>query len=518
MSEPSTSFQAQLAAMSRQFASQLPGRIAEMRGLLDRLHGAGPDPADLETLHRMAHSLAGSAGSFGLPEVGAAARRMESALKPVALGEQPYTDRQVDIQDLFQRLADAVAGHPAPPLIPAAPPATAAGPASPDIAPARPIRILVVDDDAFSRQLLTALLQGDGHEVVTAADGATGLQRFVETEPDLVFMDVMMPGMDGYEAARRIKQACGNQFVPLIFLTALQAEDDLARCIASGGDDFIVKPYNRLLLRAKLMAMQRIRELHQELARYQQRTAEEIELARHAFDAVTLRNPRLEAIRFWQRPMGQFSGDLLLYGLSPAGRLLLLFGDFTGHGLSAAIAAVPVADLFYGLVADEVSLPDLTLAINRKLKDILPSGHFCAALLIDLDPARGRLLLWNAGIPAVYVLDNAGQIRHRCPSSKLPLGILGDKGFDASPETFRFAAGDALLCFSDGVDEARNSQGAMLGLEQAERFFPGPADQVVARIIDGLTTFMAGAEPDDDISILSVTLAPDQSSAEEAGP
>jgi len=515
LSEPSTSFQAQLAAMSRQFADQLPSRLAEMQRLMSELQQQGPNPEGLETLHRMAHSLAGSAGSFGLPEVGTAARQLEICLKPVALGEQVFADHLTDMRNLLAQLADVITGRPT------SPPATAAAelppPATPDISLAKPIRILVVDDDAFSRQLLTTLLEGDGHEVVTAYDGEAGVQRFSETQPDLVFMDVMMPGMDGYEAARRIKQACGNQFVPLIFLTALQAEDDLARCIASGGDDFIVKPYNRLLLRAKLMAMQRIRELHQELARHQQQTAEEIELARHAFDAVTQRNPRLDTIRFWQRPVGQFSGDLLLYGLSPTGRLLLLFGDFTGHGLSAAIAAVPVADLFYGLVEDEVSLPDLALAINRKLKDILPGGHFCAALLVDLDPAKGSLKLWNGGIPAVYVLNQDGQIRHRCPSSRLPLGILGDRGFDAAPETFGFVDGDALLCFSDGVDEARDSQGTMLGLEQAEGFFRGPANQVVPRIIDGLTAFMAGAEQDDDISILSVALKPGRPSAQEAG-
>jgi CheY-like chemotaxis protein len=515
MSDAGASFQAQLAAMSRQFAEQLPGRLAEMQALLAKLQQE-VDPERLETLHRMAHSLAGSAGSFGLPEVGKAARQLETCLKPVAHGEQALPDRHLDIWHLLEQLADAVAGRAATAAF--VPGTVAPETRAPDISLASPSRILVVDDDAFSRQLLTTLLEGDGHEVISAADGEAGVARFTETQPDLVFMDVMMPVMDGYEAASRIKQACGNQFVPLIFLTALQAEEDLARCIASGGDDFIVKPYNRLLLRAKLLAMQRIRDLHRELARYQQQTAEEIELARHAFDAVTQRNPKLASIHFWQRPVGQFSGDLLLYGLSPTGRLLLLFGDFTGHGLSAAIAAVPVADLFYGLVEDEVSLPDLTLAINRKLRDILPAGHFCAALMIDFDPARQHLEIWNGGIPAVYVLDGEGRIRHRCPSSKLPLGIIGDRGFDPRPERVDYAAGDALLCFSDGVNETCNHRGEMLGIGGAEHLFPGPSSQLLNRLINGLAEFMAGTEQTDDVSILSLDLSPLQRTLHASNP
>jgi CheY-like chemotaxis protein/HPt (histidine-containing phosphotransfer) domain-containing protein len=511
MTESSTaSFQAQLAQLARQFADQLPGRLARMRQLLEALGAAGWQAEPGEELHRIAHSLAGAGGTLGMPEVGQAARRMEQTLKPVVQGQARFDDLRGEVAARLAELAAAIpADRTATDAQPVSPPAQALP------ADIRPMKVLVVDDDAIGRGLLDALLRADGHEVVTAVDGVDAVARFQECQPDLVFMDVLMPNMDGYEAARRIKAGCGKAFVPLIFLTALQDEDDLARCIASGGDDFIVKPYNRILLKAKLIAMQRIRELHQELARHQQRTAEEIELSKHLFDAVTNRNPRLEAVRHWRSSVGHFSGDLLLYERSPTGRLRLMFGDFTGHGLSAAIASVPVSDLFYALVADEASLPDLTLAINRKLKDLLPVGHFCAAMLVGIDPAKATLEVWNGGIPGVYLLDAWCDIRHRVASAHPPLGILGDRGFDPYPERFEFAPGDSLLCFSDGLNEVADARGEMLGLAGAEALFPGDAEELLERLRQGVDRHLGGLDAQDDISVLQ--LEPDRLGADESG-
>ena len=500
------SFQEQFAALKRQYVEQLPGKLADMQRTLDTLLGQGWEQEPGETLHRNAHSLAGSGGTMGLPEVGDAARRLEQCLKSIVHGQAQFAEKQAEVRELLGGLADVVATLAAP--APAAADLSAGSAAVDLVGDIKPMRILVVDDDAINRTLLVSLLCSDGHEVFTADDGAQGVARFEEVRPDLVFMDVLMPNMNGYEAATRIKAACGNEFVPLIFLTALHDEEDLARCIASGGDDFIVKPYNRVLLKAKLIAMQRIRELQQELARYQQRTAEEIALSHHVFAAVTNRNPALDAVQHWQAAVGHFSGDLLLYGCSPTGRLLVLFGDFTGHGLSAALAAVPVSDLFYALVEDEVALPDLVLAINRKLKSVLPVGHYCAAVLADIDPEKRRISLWNGGIPGAYLLDAAGGIRRAIPSSKLPLGIIGDRGFDAQPEVIACQEGDGLLCFSDGLSEARQAHGEMFGQAAIEAHFAGGQTGLIERLKSSLGRHLDGSQAEDDISV--VLISPDR--------
>lgn len=500
---PAPSVQDQLAALAQRYADQLPGKVAEMRALLQALLAEGWDQARGETLHRMVHSLAGSGGTMGLHQVSYAARQLEQILKRATQGETSLVALQAEISTGLDRLNEAIALREQ-----ASAPSVSSVAASSHIAQIEPLKILVVDDDPVGQALLTSFLKADGHAVMTASDGIEGVARFKEAQPDLVFMDVLMPKLNGYEAARQIKSACGKQFVPLIFLTALQDENDLAQCIAAGGDDFIVKPYNRVLLKAKLIAMQRIRKLHQELARYQQRTAEEIDLSQHVFESITNHNPKLDAVMQWHSAVGHFSGDIVLYGMSPTGRLVLMLGDFTGHGLGAALAAVPASDLFYSLVEDEVSLPDLVLAVNRKLKDILPTGRFCAALLLSITPGKDYIDVWNGGIPGAYGVDATGRILHRIASTKLPLGVLGDQGFDPQPERLALAPGEQLLFFSDGLNEARNPQGEMLGIEGAEHLFLGQDVALLARLVTGVAQHLGAHEADDDITI--AVISPDK--------
>jgi len=489
--------QEQLAALAQRYVEQLPEKVAEMRALRQVLLSAGWDQVRGDSLHRMAHSLVGSGGSMGLHQVSHAARQLEQIFKGVVQGELAWSAAQAKIDVGLDRLSDAI-GLQEPANV-----WNVSGVMSAvEIAPIKPLNILVVDDDPVGRALLVTLLMADGHKVITANDGLEAVAQFSASQPDIVFMDVIMPRLNGYEASRQIKAACGKQFVPLIFLTALQDANDLAGCIAAGGDDFIVKPYNSVLLKAKLIAMQRIRTLHQELAVYQQRTAEEIELSTHVFNAITNRNPEIAAVRHWYSAVGHFSGDILLYAQTPSGRLLLMLGDFTGHGLGAALAAVPVSDIFYSLVAEDITLCDLALAINRKLKKVMPVGRFCAALLIDINADGTRAEIWNGGIPGAYLLDSRGVIQKRITSSKLPLGVIGDQGFDAKPESVMLGNDTQIFFFTDGVNEARNPQGEMLTTAGAEKMFG--SEDAFSALQAGVARHLDGYKADDDISIVAI--------------
>lgn len=136
------------------------------------------------------------------------------------------------------------------------------------------MKILVTDDDRSSRMLLNAYLGRNGHTVVEATNGKEAVDAFERESPDLILMDVTMPVMTGYEAATIIKQKCGNRFVPIIFLTGLNDDDSLVKCVTSGGDDFLNKPLNGVLLGAKVEAMQRIRKMHQDLTAANQKLNE----------------------------------------------------------------------------------------------------------------------------------------------------------------------------------------------------------------------------------------------------
>ena len=130
----------------------------------------------------------------------------------------------------------------------------AEGPQAGEFAPAHSIRILVADDNRSDRMILASKLRKEGHQVLAVEDGKQAIQAFETERPQMVLLDALMPKMDGFEAARRIKTLAGDELVPIIFLTSLQEADELVRCLEAGGDDFLSKPYNKVILRAKINA------------------------------------------------------------------------------------------------------------------------------------------------------------------------------------------------------------------------------------------------------------------------
>ncbi len=142
--------------------------------------------------------------------------------------------------------------------------------------------ILVVDDEPDNFDVIETLLSAQNYQLHYAASGQSAIASLDTFEPDLILLDVMMPGMDGIEVCQRIKAMPQWESVPIIVVTALTTKKDLAQCLTAGADDFISKPVNSLELTARVRSMLRIRQQYQQLATFnarleatvQQRTAE----------------------------------------------------------------------------------------------------------------------------------------------------------------------------------------------------------------------------------------------------
>ncbi|WP_459873816.1 PP2C family protein-serine/threonine phosphatase [Endothiovibrio diazotrophicus] len=374
------------------------------------------------------------------------------------------------------------------------------------------MKILIVDDDEDSRTLLQRFLRGEGYELHLAADGREGVARFEAVQPDIVLMDVMMPEMDGYEAARAIKAAAGERFVPVIFLTAVHDEKALARCVEFGGDDFLTKPYSRVILLAKIDALRRVCGLYRtlqaqrdELRRHENRLLREQELAERVFTRI-LRRGRVEAhnIRFLSEPAAISNGDLLLADRAESGHQYLLLGDFTGHGLSAAMGALPVSQLFHRLVAEGAGVETMVSGLNDAVREVLPTGMFFAAAVVEYVPERLEVTLWSGGIPDVLLYRVADGRVERIVSRNLPMGVVGSKGLAPEVERLRVGRGDRLFLYSDGVIEARNGEEALFGPERLEGCLQGEPAGFFSAIVDALARFRGNHPQDDDISLLEL--------------
>ncbi|AKU12052.1 response regulator receiver modulated diguanylate cyclase [Azoarcus sp. CIB] len=152
------------------------------------------------------------------------------------------------------------------------------------------MKVLVIEDTVTSAALICRMLGGMGLETVHRRDGEAGIDAFRQSRPDLIMLDVVMPGMDGFEVARRIRQLeSDGEWTPIIFLSARTRDEDIERGIAVGGDDYLVKPVSEAVLKAKVRAMQRIAHMRASLVALTRKLDEaNRELTRlSAFDGLT---------------------------------------------------------------------------------------------------------------------------------------------------------------------------------------------------------------------------------------
>ena len=134
------------------------------------------------------------------------------------------------------------------------------------------LTVLVVEDNEANRRVLESILKRLGFAVRVAGDGAQAVESFIAERPDLILMDVIMPIMDGFEATRRIKALCGDHWVPVVFLSALDEEANLVAGLDAGGDDYLTKPINFVVLKAKLRSLTRTLAMQRSLVEMQRRT------------------------------------------------------------------------------------------------------------------------------------------------------------------------------------------------------------------------------------------------------
>lgn len=335
------------------------------------------------------------------------------------------------------------------------------------------LTVLIVDDSELNRHLLERLVGTLGHAVKLAANGLEAVEFCQTNRPDMILMDINMPVMNGYEATEAIRKHLGEDWLPIIFLTALSDKTSLMKGLEIGGDDYLTKPIDFALLSAKINALLRIDRLQKRisadslrLAAYYEANEEEQRLANHILARFNTQSDGLHAhVQQWLKPALSLSGDVICVMRSPTGNDHIMLADSTGHGLAAAICCLPAVSTFVAMTKSGFGIGTITREINDKLNHQLPSGRFVAAALVSIDYLEHVISVWNGGIPCVIYMNAEGALERKFDCNYLALGILSDAEFDGTVEVHQWEQEGQLILGSDGVTEAGDAKGTHFGLD-----------------------------------------------------
>ena len=243
-----------------------------------------------------------------------------------------------------------------------------------------------------------------------------------------------------------------------------------------------------------------------ELQFYRDNMEAELDLARHVLGRV-IRKAVVgrSLLRKWMLPAETFSGDIVAAGLTAGERLHVILADGTGHGLSAAICMMPVADIFYVMTEKGFPIGAIADELNKKMHRLLPTDRFVAATLVSIDWPERTIEVWNGGSPSPLFIDREGTCIQTWKSTHLPLGVLGEEAFDAKTDLFQWETpGDLFLC-SDGLIDGRNAAGAPFGWRRVREILSGaPPATRFDRLKEAVADHLAGKPGEDDISLVAV--------------
>lgn len=360
--------------------------------------------------------------------------------------------------------------------------------------------LLVVDDDVVNLRIAGDILSGRGYSVQTAMDGPTALAMIRKETPDLVVLDIMLPGMSGYEVARKVREEMPERYIPIIMVTARTGLDDMVKGFSFGGNDYIMKPFgakellarveNQLVIRnfihtemkvkehlaheksaIEQTALERSRTLHEAITRmteWERIIAQDLNLTRAFLDRLMSKRVRTAQVNYalLYEPLYTVGGDVYdLHEYSP-GRIRLFLADTTGHGIKASLNTINIMTEYELLRDREIGPGEILEELNgrfcRKAQESRVVFTCCVA---EIDCGANTVRLASAGHPAQFLVYG-GAVRELKPKGPV-IGFKSNMRY--GEETAGFDRGALLFMYTDGLIEDEYPRKAGLETERRTR-------------------------------------------------
>jgi sigma-B regulation protein RsbU (phosphoserine phosphatase) len=372
-------------------------------------------------------------------------------------------------------------------------------------------RVLIVDDAKTNLDILVAGLKAD-HKLSLAMNGETALQIAAQTPPDLVLLDIMMPGLDGYEVCRRMRQMTETAEVPIMFLSSLEDVLDKTRGFEAGANDYLTKPFEMLEVKARVRSLLKAKAYNDEV---KEQIAGELRIAREIQMGMLPKNfeglEQAYGVEFGAllEPAREVGGDLYGICAAAADRLVVFLGDVSGKGIPASMFMVRAISLAR-LLSREISEPERIISrLNDELAVDNPSCMFVTFQCAVFEPGSGRLSIANAGHCRPVLIRRGEPPSWAVRDLGTALGFEPGLGFERIEMTLQ--PGDAVVFYTDGVSEAFNPQEECYGNERllvdAATFAGQSAPAITDDLFRKVRAFAGSAPQSDDIAILTLRVA-----------
>jgi len=349
-------------------------------------------------------------------------------------------------------------------------------------------RILVVDDDEVNRKVIEGFCTIAGYELIHAHDGPTALQVLETHDIDLVLLDLMLPGMSGYEVCQKIRQSEKFSTIPVIMVTARDSASDMVRGFVSGANDYITKPFTRseLLIRIEnQLAIKQMLELEHSIGHelnkevgldrglyqrsielkqittqilaWERVIKEDMEVAR-AFQKRLMACPtHIPGVNYnvLYQPLAELSGDVYdIIKLTP-GVIRVFIADATGHGITASLNTVKILSEYSSVKETMGSPQDLLTFLNQRFMQLFKDyGIIFTCLIADIHLKDEKISIVSAGHPPACVISN-GTVNFIKPNGPI-IGLASN--YQYQPTIVPFKNNDIFLMYTDGLPESIYAQ------------------------------------------------------------
>jgi sigma-B regulation protein RsbU (phosphoserine phosphatase) len=383
--------------------------------------------------------------------------------------------------------------------------------ASPQLAPSSQKLILIVDDAPLNIGVISGALK-DSYKTKVATNGEKALAlASAEEKPDLILLDIMMPGMDGYEVCSRLKSDPATREIPVIFLTGQTAAEDETRGFEVGAVDYVHKPFSPAVVKARVRSHIFLREARAQLASQLLALNNELEMARQIQLSILPHSiPELPGLEIAARflPMTSVAGDFYDFIETDEKHIGILIADVSGHGLPSALIASMLQVALTAQAGHASEPAKVLLGLNHALCGKF-TYNFVTAAYVYVDLEKNLMRYAGAGHPPVLQWRNSTGKTARLFENGLVLGMVEEATYDALE--FPLELGDRYVLYTDGVLEATNAAREQFGADRFMRFIENhkhlAADQFSETFLTELSRWSnqtAEQGQQDDITLLVI--------------